>query len=130
MQQRQKGQIALMGSLAGFRGLAGAPAYCASKAAIRLYGESLRCTLATDNIGVTIITPGFIKTPLTDVNKFPMPFLMSADKAAHYIKKKLPTNPPRIAFPYIMYIATLLLTFLPLRLTDWIMRTLPQKGAR
>lgn len=128
MRKRQHGQIAIIGSLAGYRGMPGAPAYSASKAAVRVYGEALRGTLCKDHIGVTVVTPGFIQTPLTDVNQFPMPFIMSSTRAATIIARRLRRNPPRIAFPFIMYSLILLLTFLPLRLTDMLFSRLPQKG--
>ena len=96
---RPRGQIAVMSSLAAFRGFAGAPAYCASKAAVRVYGEALRDAHARDAIEVSVICPGFVRTPMTDVNAFRMPFLMAADRAAAIIKRRLAENRARIAFP-------------------------------
>lgn len=113
MAQRGHGQVALMSSLAGFRGYAGAPAYCGSKAAVRVFGEGLRATLADKGIAVNVICPGFVKTPMTDVNPYPMPFLMSAEKAARIIAKGLAQNKGRIAFPFPTYAACWLLTLLP-----------------
>ncbi len=98
-----RGQIALMSSLASFRGFPGAPVYCAAKAAVRIYGEALRGNLAARGIEVNVICPGFIATPMTAVNPFPMPFIMCADHAARVIQKGLAQNRARIAFPSPMY---------------------------
>ncbi len=127
MTQRGKGQIAIMASLAGFRGLPGCPAYSASKAAVRLYGEALRGDLAAKGVQVSVICPGYIKTPMTDVNKFRMPFLMEADSAALIIKQGLARNRARIAFPFPLYAAVWLLGALPPGLTDGFLARLPKK---
>ncbi|MBP7251889.1 MAG: SDR family NAD(P)-dependent oxidoreductase [Alphaproteobacteria bacterium] len=127
MRARGKGQIALMASLAGFRGLPSAPAYSASKAAVRLYGEALRGELMATGIEVSVICPGYIKTPMTAVNKFPMPFIMSAEKAARIIQLGLAQNRARIAFPFPLYAAVKLLATLPPAWTDGFMARLPKK---
>ncbi|MHA7062538.1 SDR family NAD(P)-dependent oxidoreductase [Azospirillum argentinense] len=127
MQARRRGQIALMASLAGFRGMPGAPAYCASKAAVRVYGESLRGDLAGQGIGVTVICPGFVKSRMTAVNRFPMPFLMETDRAAQVIKSGLARNKARIAFPWPMAATVWLLAALPVALTDVLLRQAPRK---
>lgn len=127
MQKRGRGQIAIMSSLAGFRGFAGAPAYCASKAAVRLYGEALRGDFLRHGIKVNVICPGFVKTPMTDVNKFPMPFLMTAAKAATIIRKGLEADKPRLAFPWPMYMIVRLFSALPASLIDAIAARLPRK---
>ena len=82
MRPRRRGQIAIMSSLAGFRGFPGAPAYCASKAAVRSWGESLRGSLHAEGIKVSVICPGFVRSAMTAVNSFPMPLLMDSDRAA------------------------------------------------
>src|SRR3546814_16957838 len=71
-----------MSSLAGFRGFPGAPAYCASKAAVRLWGEALRGMLGREGIEVSVICHGYVKSRMTEKNDFPMPFLMTAERAA------------------------------------------------
>ncbi len=119
MQSRGRGQVALMASLAGFRGFAGSAAYCASKAAVRVYGEGLRGDLAPHGIDVNVICPGFIKTPMTDVNRFPMPFLMDTERAARMIQKGLQQNRARIAFPWPMHVLVNILSLLP---QDWLRR--------
>ncbi len=112
------GQLALMSSLAGFRGMPNAPAYCASKAAVRLYGEGLRGRLGKAGIKVSVVCPGFIATPLTARNPFPMPFLMAPERAADRIVAGLARNRARIAFPRRLYWATVLSSLLPAALID------------
>lgn len=115
---RAGSRLALMSSLASFRGLPNAPAYCASKAAVRLYGEGLGGRLGRKGIRVSVICPGFIATPLTAGNPFPMPFLMSAERAAERIVAGLARNRARIAFPRRLYWPTLAGSLLPTALTD------------
>jgi short-subunit dehydrogenase len=128
LRARRRGQIAIISSLAAFRGFPGAPAYCASKAAVRVWGESLRGHMAAEGVGVTVVCPGFVKSRMTAVNEFPMPFLMEADKAAAVIKRGLVRNKARIAFPWPLRAAVWLLAALPPGLTDRWMRKLPEKG--
>jgi short-subunit dehydrogenase len=118
MTARRRGRIALMSSLASFRGFPGAPAYCASKAAVRIYGESLRGELAPHGVGVTVICPGYVVSRMTAVNRFPMPFLMSADRAAAIIARAIERDRGRVAFPFPTYAAAWLLGVLPPGLTD------------
>ncbi len=122
-------QIAIISSLAGLRGQPGAPAYSASKGAVRMYGESLRLELAPKGLGVTVVCPGFIRTPMTAVNKFPMPWLMEVEDAATLIKRRLAKNPARIAFPWPLYALVWLLSVLPIRWADAVLSRLPKKGA-
>ena len=118
MRQRKHGQIALMSSLASFRGFSGGASYCASKAAVRVYGEALRGDLAINGIAVSVICPGFVTTPMTDANPFPMPMRMDADKAAQIIKYGLTKDIPRIAFPLTMYALVRFVSLLPQDLID------------
>jgi len=124
---RRRGQIAIMSSLAGFRGFSGAPAYSASKAAVKVYGEALRGTLRADGIGVSVICPGFVRSRMTARNKFPMPFLMDSDRAAMIVKRGLARDRGRIAFPWPMYAMVWLIASLPPMLTDAAIRRLPDK---
>lgn len=114
----RKGQIALISSLAGFRGWPGAPAYSASKGAVRFYGEALRGALKRTGVQVNVICPGFIESRMTAVNDFPMPFLMSSARAATYIAKKLAADKGRIAFP------------LPVHFFAWFFSILPDSWAQ
>lgn len=128
MAARGSGQVALMSSLAGFRGLAGAPAYAASKGFVKLYGEGLRGACAPHGVQVSVICPSFVESSLTGLNDFPMPFLMSADKAARIIGRGLARNYARIAFPWPMVFGAWLLSALPAGMADFLVRRLPKKG--
>jgi short-subunit dehydrogenase len=127
MVQEKKGQVAIISSLAGYRGLPSSPAYSASKAAVKIYGEGLRGSMANKGIGVTVVTPGYIRTPMTDVNNFKMPLLMDATRAARIIIRKLSHNPARIAFPFGLYFVVWLLSVFPPCCTDWLLMMLPGK---
>jgi short-subunit dehydrogenase len=127
MLARRRGQIGLMSSLAGYRGFPGAPAYGASKAAVRVWGEALRGDLQPSGIGVSVIMPGFVKSPMTDANNFPMPFLMPAERAARIVRRGLEANRARIAFPWqTAFLAWLIGTLSP-AVIDPILMRLPKK---
>ncbi|MSP49766.1 MAG: SDR family NAD(P)-dependent oxidoreductase [Alphaproteobacteria bacterium] len=127
MAGRGRGQITLMASLAGYRGLPGAAAYCASKAAVKVFGEGLRGELAERGVGVSVVCPGYVDTPMTRRNRFPMPFLMDAAGAARVIQRGLARNKARIAFPWPMAAAVWLLQALPPSLVDVLVARLPRK---
>ena len=127
MRSRKAGRIGIMSSLAGFRGLPGAPAYCASKAAVRVWGEALRGELAPDGVAVSVICPGFVTTPMTAVNRFKMPFLMVVDRAAAIIAQGLERRQGRIAFPFPMHLAVRLLAGLPSAWVDRLVEKMPRK---
>ena len=130
MRARGQGHIVIMSSVASFHGIAGAPAYCASKGAVRMYGEALAAELRPQGIAVSVVCPGFIRTPMTDVNNFPMPFLMEADDAARLIKCRLSKRPLRLAFPWPVYWAMRLLDMLPLALSRRLLVNAPRKSGR
>jgi len=113
MTERGRGHIAIMSSLAGFRGMPQAPAYAASKAAVRSWGEGLRGKLAESGVAISVICPGFVKTPMTEDNPFPMMLLMDADQAATLIRRGLDRQAARIAFPFRLYALTRLFSALP-----------------
>lgn len=127
MKKQKNGQIAIISSLAGYRGMPSSPAYSASKAAVKVYGEALRGVLKKDGISLSVITPGYITTPMTDVNNFIMPFKMDVEKAASHIINKLAKNPARIAFPFPLYFIVWLMSCLPPHIIDPIFSRLPQK---
>lgn len=108
-----RGQIALMSSLAAFRAFPDAPAYCASKAAVRFYGEGLRRVYRREAIGISVICPGFVRTPMTDANDFRMPMLMEPGRAAAIIARGLARDRGRIAFPLPLYIGARIAGLLP-----------------
>lgn len=127
MRARRHGQIALISSLAAFRGLPTAPAYSASKGGLRLYGEGLRGSLRPYGISVSVICPGFVVSRITEANDFPMPFLMAADKAAERICRGLARNQGRIAFPRLIYLGAWLSGVLPPSWTERMVARLPDK---
>lgn len=129
MKQRKSGHLVIMSSLAGYRGMPGAPAYGASKGAVRMLGEALQPELAPQGVAVTVICPGFIKTPMTDVNNFPMPFLMEVEAAAQLIKRRLVKKPAQIVFPFPLYLLTMLVAALPVKLGGWLLSRAPKKPA-
>jgi short-subunit dehydrogenase len=129
MRPRRRGQIAIMSSLASFRGFPGAPAYCASKASVRVWGEALRGMLHGQGLCVTVICPGYVKSRMTAVNDFPMPLLMEAERAARIIRRGLAANRARIVFPRRLFAAVWLLGLLPPAWTDPLLRRLPEKPA-
>ena len=128
MRGRGHGQLAIVSSLAAFRGYPGAPAYSGSKAAIRVYGEALRGAMAPDGIDVSVICPGYVRSRMTAANTFPMPLLMDADRAARIIRRGLAKNRARIAFPWPVYAVAWLLGVLPPCLIDPLMARLPRKA--
>lgn len=99
MMKRQSGQIAVVSSLAGYIGLPYSAAYSASKAAVRVWGESIRYVLKRSGIGVSVICPGFVVSRITASSPFKMPFMMSAERASQIIRTGLARNKARIAFP-------------------------------
>lgn len=127
MVARGTGQIALISSLAGHRGFPGAPAYCASKAAVKVWGESLRGELAPRGVKINVVMPGFVKSRMTDANDFPMPFFMSAEKAAEIIRRGLARDRARIAFPWQTALIAWALGMASPALTDPLLRGLPKK---
>lgn len=124
-----RGQIAIVSSLAGFRGFPGAPAYCASKAAVKVWGEGLRGELHAHGIEITVICPGYVRTRMTEDNTFRMPLIMSAERAVGIIRRGLERNKARIAFPWRLHFMVQLIAALPPGWTDPLFRRLPKKEA-
>ena len=87
--EKKNGQISIISSVAGYRGLPAAGAYCASKSALTSFAESLNFDMRMKNVRVSLVSPGFIKTPMTDQNDFPMPMIKSPEFAANEIYKGL-----------------------------------------
>lgn len=100
MRQRRAGHVAWIASVAGYRGLPKAAAYGPSKAALINLAESLKPELARDGIIVSVINPGFVETPLTAQNDFPMPFLMKPEEAARATIRGLAAGRFEIAYPW------------------------------
>lgn len=120
MAARKHGHIAIMSSLAGICALPSAPAYSASKAAVRVYGDALRGKLRRDNVMVSVICPGWITTPLTAKNDFPMPLIMPVERAAKIICYALAAKKSRIVFPLALYFLLRVISFLPVCTQDFI----------
>lgn len=114
------GCIAGVSSLADTRGFPYSGYYSASKAALSLYLESLRVELNPAGIKVLTVKPGFVKTPMTDKNKFKMPFMISAEKAAEIITRGIEKEKSVIAFPFPTALGAKITGLLPDRLFDYI----------
>lgn len=118
MCMRGRGRIAVMGSIGAVRGLPHCPAYSASKAAIHAYAEGLRGALVRQGVGVTIIAPGFVETPLNNDIVCPKPLLISAARAARIVHRGLDRSRAMIVFPRLLYYGLLLTRLLPTRWSD------------
>ena len=117
MLRRGRGHLAAVSSLAAYRGLPGESGYCASKAAVNVYLDGLRVQLRPRNIAVTTICPGFVRTPMTEVNDFHMPWLLEADEAARRIVRALARRRKVYNFPWQTTVLMKLTRWLP----DWVM---------
>jgi short-subunit dehydrogenase len=116
--KKKNGMILGVSSLADNRGYSGSGFYCASKAAVSIYLEGLRVELKPYNVKVVTIKPGFVKTPMTDQNNFPMPLLMLPEKAAKIIVNGIRKEKRIIQFPWPMVLLTKLVGLLPGRLYE------------
>ena len=119
--EKKNGHISIVSSVAGYRGLPAASGYCASKAALTSLAESLFFDFKRYNVRVSLVSPGFIKTPLTDKNKFSMPMIKSPEYAAEKIFIGLTKkNAFEIHFPKIFTIIVKLLKIMPNWLFFWL----------
>ena len=114
-------------SVAGFRGLPGASAYSASKAATISYLESLRVELHGSGVKVVTICPGYIKTPMTAVNPYPMPFILDADEAAKRMVRAIERQTSFTVIPWQMSLVGRVLKWLPRWLYDSLFANAPHK---
>jgi short-subunit dehydrogenase len=113
MLQRKSGKLVGIGSVAGIRGMPGHGAYCASKAAVISYCESLRGELRGSGVQVVTICPGYVKTPMTENNNFPMPFLMESEDFAKKSLAKIEAGSSYSVIPWQMGVVAKLLRLLP-----------------
>jgi short-subunit dehydrogenase len=113
MVARGAGHISLISSVAGYGGLVTSAAYGASKAALFNMGESLAMDLKDSGVHISMVAPGFVKTPATDVNEFAMPFIVEADVAARRIADGLAKNKTHISFPRRFSFLLRLINLLP-----------------
>lgn len=114
----ENAQVAIMSSIMGYAGLARSPAYCASKAAVKSYGEALRGTFRAMGIGITVICPGYVASRITDKSASTLPFLIPADQAAASIAHGLARNKARITFPWQVMIIARICMNLPAFISD------------
>ena len=119
MMTRGRGQIGIVSSIAGFIPLPDAPTYCASKSAILTYGLALRGALRQSGIGVSVICPGYVATPMMEQESGRKPFAMSARSAADLIIRGLEQNRSIIAFPFWFALVTRLGGLLPDSVWRW-----------
>jgi short-subunit dehydrogenase len=119
---RGQGKIAVVASVAGYRGLPYSPAYSASKAGARMYGESLRALLRPAGIVVTVVCPGFFSSPMTDRFKGGTPFLYSLERTADIVKRGIDRGASRVSFPLPLVLGLKLADLIPAWLGDAIMR--------
>lgn len=124
-----RGRIAVIASIAAFVAAPGAPAYCASKAAVQRWAEALDATERHRGIRLHAVCPGYVRTPMTARNPFPMPLLMDAEAAARRTLSGIARNRVRIAYPLPVYLAARLLGALPPAWRAALFRRLPPKPA-
>jgi NAD(P)-dependent dehydrogenase (short-subunit alcohol dehydrogenase family) len=123
-------RLVAIGSVAGVRGMKGAGAYCASKAAVHAYCESLRLEMRPYGIRVVTIAPGYIATPMTSNNRFPMPFLMPAERFAAQAMRAIEAGASFRVIPWQMGLVAKLLRVLPNALFDLLFARAPQKARK
>jgi len=121
MVERQQGRFVGVASIAGLRGLPTSGVYSASKAAMQAFLEAARIELASRNVGVTIVNPGFVRTPMTDKNRFRMPFLMEPEAAADVIIRGIDRGKRVVEFPLPMSLFLRLMRIMPSPIYDRVM---------
>jgi short-subunit dehydrogenase len=128
MRRRRTGQIALVSSLAAYVGMPVTPVYCASKAALKAYGEALRGWLAPQGVAVNVVLPGFVRTAMSDRFTAAKPWMMSPEEAALRIRRGLERNHARIAFPRPLAWGMWALSVLPMGMSQRILRSFGYAG--
>ena len=119
---RGNGRIAMVASIAAYRGLPYSPGYCASKAGLRAYAEALRPRLQRHHVGVTVVCPGFFDSPMTDRFDGPTPFLFSCEQAARIVKRGIDRGRRRVAFPLPLVLGLQFCDIAPAFIGDAILR--------
>lgn len=127
MSEARRGTLVGIASVAGVRGLPGSGAYSASKAAALTYLESLRVEMRPFGVAVVTIAPGYIRTPMTAQNPYPMPFLMDASRFARKAAGAIARKRRFAVFPWPMRIVGMLLRCLPRWMYDWVFEKAPRK---
>jgi short-subunit dehydrogenase len=128
MRAAKRGQVALLSSLAAWHGLPLTPAYSATKAAIKAYGEGLRGWLSPEGIRVNVVMPGYVESKMCREMPGPKPFLWPADRAARVIRRGLERDSARISFPFPLNAGTRCLAMLPPSISERILRALDYGG--
>lgn len=128
MRERRHGTLVGIASVAGFRGLPGSGAYSASKAAAISYLESLRVELRGSGVAVVTISPGYVATPMTAGNRYAMPFLVPADRAARLIARAIGRGKRHYVLPWPMALVGHALRFMPDALYDAAFARAPRKA--
>jgi short-subunit dehydrogenase len=128
MKAAGQGQLVGVASVAGIRGIPGSGAYSASKAAVISYCESLRTEMQHFNITVSTIAPGYVRTPMTELNQYKMPFLMDAEVFAHKFADAVKAKVRFKIIPWQMGVVARLMRFIPPFLWDWAMKNAPRKA--
>jgi len=119
---RRRGRVAVVASIAAYRGLPYSPGYCASKAGLRAYAEALRPRLEPRSIGMTVVCPGFFESPMTDRFDGPTPFLLRGDAAARIVKRGIDRGRRRVAFPWPLVLGLQFCDLAPAVIGDAILR--------
>ncbi len=127
MREAGRGRLVGVASVAGFRGLTGSGAYSASKAALISYMESLRVELHGSGVRAVTICPGYIRTPMTDINPYPMPFMLEAGDAARRIARVIERGSSFAVVPWQMALVGRVLKLLPNWLYDRLFANVPHK---
>jgi short-subunit dehydrogenase len=129
MRRRGSGQIALISSLSAYYGLPITPAYCASKAALKAYGEALRGWLAPEGVAISVVLPGFVETGMSAQFPGPKAFVLRPETAAGIIRRGLARNQARIGFPFPVNFGMWWLSVLPPAVSQRILQALNYGGA-
>jgi short-subunit dehydrogenase len=130
MHAARAGTLVGIASVAGFRGLPGAGAYSASKAAAIVYLESLRVELRGTGVDVVTICPGYVATPMTQKNPYPMPFMLQTDDAARRMVRAIERRKRRVVIPWQMGLVGAVLKAMPDPLYDYLFARVPRKPRR
>jgi short-subunit dehydrogenase len=129
MRRRRQGQIVAVSSIAGFAGLPMSAAYSASKGGMTNFFESLRIDLRGSGVDVTVIMPGFVKTPMTDHNRHTMPFLMDLEPAVELMTRAIRKRKKSLAFPWQLAVSAWSARMLPRAAYDWLASRVDRRKA-
>ena len=124
MRARRSGQIAMISSLAAWRGLPETPSYSASKAAVKAYAEAMRDAVAADGVKINVVMPGYVHSQMAYDMPGPKPFMWTAEKAAKVIKRGLAQNRARISFPFPLNLGCWILAGIHPAVSGWILKRL------